>query len=156
MVRRHRASGDAPSGADGQRPVGGITCLDYYLEQVRAQDREDVAAQFELSFRHYPAKDPERAEARFGPHFDYFWNWYGMPEDPTQPRFVEPAVLAEEIRQAQARGATGGRWFAPFTNAAAGDSIEVFTSLIEDVKPLVEADQGLGTLAFALSRAQRR
>jgi alkanesulfonate monooxygenase SsuD/methylene tetrahydromethanopterin reductase-like flavin-dependent oxidoreductase (luciferase family) len=119
----------------------GPQLIEYYLEQVRIQGRQDVAAQYEASFNRYPASDPERAEAIFGKHLDYLWKWYGMPSNPwAPPRFVEPAVLAEEVRAARALGATGARWHAPFAGAAPADTLEIFASLVEDVKPLVEAD----------------
>jgi alkanesulfonate monooxygenase SsuD/methylene tetrahydromethanopterin reductase-like flavin-dependent oxidoreductase (luciferase family) len=106
-----------------------------YLDAVREKGREREAGNAVAFMVRYPALDPERAQAQFAPHLDYVARWYGNPVR-QEPHFAPPDVVAEDVRAAQAAGATGALWFAPFAGASAVDSIPIFQSIIEDVKPL--------------------
>jgi alkanesulfonate monooxygenase SsuD/methylene tetrahydromethanopterin reductase-like flavin-dependent oxidoreductase (luciferase family) len=120
----------------------GVGAIVPYLEEVRAQGRMAEAGKVTIVAPHYPARDPERAEAMFGEHIDYLWHWYKMPENPwAAPHFLEPAEVARELREAKELGATGAWWFAPFSGAVPSETVEIYETIINDVKPLVEAEE---------------
>jgi alkanesulfonate monooxygenase SsuD/methylene tetrahydromethanopterin reductase-like flavin-dependent oxidoreductase (luciferase family) len=129
--------------------VGGAGGLTKYLDKLREQGREAEAGNAVVFVNHYPADDPDAMEAKYADHLNYIPRWYNPDGPVTSPGwgsgrgsgfrwFVKPEVLAQELDELRARGATGGLWFAPIYGVPGANSRAIFTSLITDVKPLMK------------------
>jgi alkanesulfonate monooxygenase SsuD/methylene tetrahydromethanopterin reductase-like flavin-dependent oxidoreductase (luciferase family) len=129
--------------------IGSIGGLDTYYGYVREHDRMAEAGRADVGSAKLPAKDPEAAEAKYGAYLRYVIEWYnpgGQLTTPgfgeTAPRatsqfFDEPAAVAKQLDEARARGATGVHWFAPVTGLSPLDSIELYSTIITELKPLM-------------------
>jgi alkanesulfonate monooxygenase SsuD/methylene tetrahydromethanopterin reductase-like flavin-dependent oxidoreductase (luciferase family) len=125
--------------------IGSIGGLENYYDQVRAQDRMQEAGKVVVSLLQLPAKDPEAMNAKYGEHMAYVLNWYNPNGQLTTTDgaltatewFVEPSVIAKQLDEARARGATGCWWFAPFAGVPPMETVEVFSEIITGVKPLM-------------------
>jgi alkanesulfonate monooxygenase SsuD/methylene tetrahydromethanopterin reductase-like flavin-dependent oxidoreductase (luciferase family) len=138
-VSAERAIQRAARMGDGY--TGSLPGVARYRELVRENGRDAEAGRAVVIGLPMAARDPEAAEARYGPHLDYIGDWYGLaPEvrDMIRGRFVEPHVVATQIAGARALGATGAMWWAPFAGASPQEAIPFFTEMIEDVRALVD------------------
>ena len=133
----------------GQGWTGFPGGLDNYLNKVREHGRMTEAGKAVVFMPQLPADDPEAMNARYGEHLAYIPNWYnpGGPlttpawdepnAEPTVGWFAEPEVIASQLDQVRARGATGALWFAPFAGVSALEASPIFADLIKKVKPLM-------------------
>jgi alkanesulfonate monooxygenase SsuD/methylene tetrahydromethanopterin reductase-like flavin-dependent oxidoreductase (luciferase family) len=130
--------------------TGGPGGLENYLNKVKEHDRMAEAGQAIVFMSQFPADDPAAMNAKYGKFIDYHYAEYntqgGVSQQPywseqTEPRgvghFAEPSVIAEDLEKLKARGATGALWFAPFTGASPVEAIDLYSSIISEVKPLL-------------------
>lgn len=133
----------------GQGWTGFPGGLDNYLNKVREHGRMAEAGKAVVFMPQLPADDPEAMNARYGEHLAYIPNWYNPGGPLTTPAwdepnaepivgwFAEPEVIARQLDQMRARGATGALWFAPFAGVSALEASPIFADLITKVKPLM-------------------
>jgi alkanesulfonate monooxygenase SsuD/methylene tetrahydromethanopterin reductase-like flavin-dependent oxidoreductase (luciferase family) len=126
--------------------------LENYFAAVRAQDRWEEAGKAVVFMNQLAADDPEAMNARYGEHLTYIPYWYNPGVGPVGPPrgeptrsslvetewFAEPAVIAAQLDELKARGATGALWFAPFAGVSPLEANEVFADLVTKVKPLMK------------------
>jgi alkanesulfonate monooxygenase SsuD/methylene tetrahydromethanopterin reductase-like flavin-dependent oxidoreductase (luciferase family) len=129
--------------------TGAIAGLDSYYAKVREHGRMEQAGKADIGIRHLPASDPEAMEAKYAEHLEYVTNWYNPGGRITtvwssnddraaaSAWFVEPAVIAGELDEARARGATGMHVFAPIAGVSPLETIGLFADFISEVKPLM-------------------
>ncbi len=133
----------------GQGWTGFPGGLDNYLNKVKECGRMAEAGKAVVFMPQLPADDPEAMNVKYGEHLAYIPNWYNpggrleLPawEDPNAPAnpgwFAEPAVIAKQLDDLRARGATGALWFAPFAGINALETSALFAEIIAKVKPLM-------------------
>ena len=137
---------------DGLIVVGGPDLYREYHEAHRASGRTDPARLCIFAFT-YPSRDPERHEAELGRYATYrmenYAKWYGTAGDLPVDRalldtvgaggarsfFGTPDRVIEELKSAEAAGATAALWFATLPGTTPDATTPLFEALASDVMP---------------------
>jgi alkanesulfonate monooxygenase SsuD/methylene tetrahydromethanopterin reductase-like flavin-dependent oxidoreductase (luciferase family) len=140
---------------DGLIVVGGPDLYRSYHEAHRASGRSDPARLCIFAFT-YPTDDPARDEARLGRFASYrmenYAQWYGSAGDLESDRnllqsagaaeaggamsfFGTPERVIDELKTAEAAGATAALWFATLPGTTPDATTPMFETLAKDVMP---------------------
>jgi alkanesulfonate monooxygenase SsuD/methylene tetrahydromethanopterin reductase-like flavin-dependent oxidoreductase (luciferase family) len=140
---------------DGLIVVGGPDLYREYHDAHRRSGRDDPAQLCIFAFT-YPSDDPARDEAALGRFAGYrmenYARWYGTAGDLESDRallqaagaadaggamsfFGSPQRVIDELRAAEAAGATAALWFATLPGASPAATTPLFEVLARDVMP---------------------
>ena len=140
---------------DGLIVVGGPDLYREYHEAHRASGRVDPARLCIFAFT-YPSDDPERSTAQLSEYAMYrmenYAQWYGSAGDLASDKallqtagaadaggamqfFGTPQQVIDELRAAEAAGATAALWFATLPGTTADATTPLFEVLAREVMP---------------------